>query len=185
MKFDRHPRKQALLLTDEELYEYAVKALARKMRSVAEIQRLMRARVEPGEAGEARMSGVVARLKQQRYLDDTGFAAAYTRLRQENEGFGKRRVAQELGRKGIPSDLIANAVSAAYQAISEEELARRYMTRKRIAKPRTPKETARLVRRLASAGFSAGTLMKVLKTWDIELAEEDLAVPEDGSQNRL
>ena len=148
---------------------------------MAEIKRLMRTRVEPGEAGENRMSAVVARLKEQRYLDDTSFAAAYTRLRQENEGFGKRRVVEELGRKGVHRDLIASTVETAYQNTTEEELARRYLARKRIGKPENQKEIARLIRRLASAGFSMGTLMKILKNWDVEVTEEDLAFPEDVS----
>ena len=184
MPFDRHPRKQGVPLSDQALYDYAVKALGRRMRSVAEIKRLMRTRVEPGEAGESRMSAVVARLQEQRYLDDTSFAAAYTRLRQENEGFGKRRVVEELGRKGVHRDLIASTVEAAYETTSEEELARRYLARKRIGKPENQKETARLIRRLVSAGFSMGTLMKILKNWDVEVTEEQLAFPEDLSEGR-
>ncbi len=66
------------------------------MRTVAELKRLMRSRVEEGDAGEIKIDRVVARLKEQRYLNDTNFAADYTRLRQENNRFGKRRVQQDL-----------------------------------------------------------------------------------------
>jgi regulatory protein len=183
MPFSR-PRKQAVPLSDEALYGYAVKALARQMRSVAEVKRLMRTKVEPGEAGETRIAAVVARLQEQHYLDDASFAAAYIRLRQENESFGKRRVEQELGRKGIAPNLIASSVEAAYPAASEEELARCYLARKRIGKPGNAKETARLIRRLVSAGFSIGILMNILKNWDVEVTEEDLALPEEEPMAR-
>src|SRR6201986_2252337 len=89
-------RKNSEPLDEAALYQYAVAALARQMRSVDELKRLMRRRVEEGEAGEARVATVIDRLKQQHYLDDPAFASTYTRLRQENQGFGKRRVEQEL-----------------------------------------------------------------------------------------
>ena len=44
------------------LYEYAVKALGRRMRTEAELRRLMHARVEPGPSGEAVIAAVLARL---------------------------------------------------------------------------------------------------------------------------
>ena len=40
-------------LNEAGLYDYAVKALGRQMRTEAELRRLMKARVEPGERGEA------------------------------------------------------------------------------------------------------------------------------------
>ncbi len=184
MTFARRPRKDASPLDENSLYEYAVKALGRRMRSVAELQRLMRPKVETGEAGENKVSAVVARLKEDRYLDDTAFASAYVRLRQENDGLGKLRVGRELTRKGIHRELIESAIDAAYASLSEEDLARRYLARKHIAKPQNAKEIARVVRRLAGAGFSLSILSKILKSWDIELSEEDLAAPEQGAEHQ-
>jgi len=43
MPFSRSPKK---VYSEEELYEYAVGALARRMRTVAELKRLLRQRVE-------------------------------------------------------------------------------------------------------------------------------------------
>src|ERR1700753_3246890 len=93
------PRKKPEPLDEAALYQYAGGALARQMRTVAELKRWMSRRVDPGEAGEAKIAAVVTRLLDQRYLDDPAFASTYTRLRQENQGFGKRRVQQELTRK--------------------------------------------------------------------------------------
>ena len=133
---------------------YAVGALARQMRTVTELKRLMSRRVEVGEVGETKMAAVVARLTDQRYLDDKTFAATYTRLRQENQSLGRRRVQQELTRKGVHAELVASTLESAYTQMSDAELVRRYVARKRIKKPEDPKQSARLVRRLVGAGFS-------------------------------
>ena len=162
-------------LDEAALYQYAVGALARQMRTVAELKRLMSRRVEQGEVGESKMAAVVARLADQHYLDDRAFASTYTRLRQENQSFGKRRVQQELTRKGVQSELVASTLETAYAQVSEEELVRRYVARKRIKKPQDEKETARLVRRLVGAGFSFAIISTLLKSWEL-----DLVLPEDG-----
>jgi regulatory protein len=170
------PRSRPEPLDEAALYQFAVAALARQMRTVTELKRLMSRRVEQGEAGESKMAAVVARLADQNYLDDRAFASTYTRLRQENQSFGKRRVQQELRRKGVQAELITNTLENAYAQVNEEELVRRYVARKRIEKPKDEKETARLVRRLASAGFSFAVISTLLKSWEL-----DLVLPEDDS----
>ena len=175
-------RKKPEPLDEAALYQYAVGALARQMRTVAELKRLMSRRVEPGEAGEAKVAAVITRLLDQRYLDDPAFASTYTRLRQENQSFGKRRVQQELTRKGVKGELVASTIESAYAQVSEEDLGRRYIARKRIAKPEDDKQTARLIRRLIGAGFSFATISKVLKTWNIDCSEADLLMPEDDGE---
>jgi regulatory protein len=174
------PRSKPQPLDEGALYQYAIRALARQMRTVAELKRLMSRRVEQGEAGESKIAAVVARLAEQHYLDDRAFASTYTRLRQENQSFGKRRVQQELTRKGVHADLVASTLENAYGQVSEEDLARRYLARKRIVKPQNDKETARLIRRLVAAGFSFAIISNLLKNWDIDCSEADLALPEDS-----
>jgi regulatory protein len=139
-------RRTPQLLDEAALYQYAVGALARQMRTVAELKRLMSRRVEAGETGESKMAAVVARLAEQHYLDDRAYASTYTRLRQENQSFGKRRVQQELTRKGVQAELVASTLQTAYEQITDDELARRYIARKRIKKPQDEKETARFIR---------------------------------------
>ena len=101
------PKKKPEPLDEATLYEYAVGALGRRMRTVVELKRLMRTRVEEGETGAAKILAVVTRLEEQHYLDDRTYAFTYTRLRQENDKFGKRRVQQELSRKGVNTELIS------------------------------------------------------------------------------
>jgi regulatory protein len=175
-------RKKPEPLDEPALYQYAVAALARQMRTVAELKRLMSRRVEAGEVGESKVAAVVARLLDQRYLDDPAFASTYTRLRQENQSFGKRRVQQELTRKGLQAELVASTIENAYAQVSEEDLVRQYVARKRLGKPQDEKQTARLIRRLVGAGFSFAIISRLLKTWDIDCSEADLVMPDDGSE---
>jgi regulatory protein len=161
------------------LFEYAVGVLARRMRTVRDLRRLMRVRAEPGEVGERDMDAVCARLKELGYLSDTRFAADYTRLRKENEKFGRRRVQQDLMQKGVQKELIATTLATAYDEVDEAGLAREYVARKRMKRPggvNAQKETARVMGRLMRAGFSSNAIYKVLREW--ELPEE--AMPVEG-----
>jgi len=76
-------RKTPAPLDEEALYNYAVKLLGQQMRTVADVTRLLRRRVETGELGATKVAAVIARLIERKYLDDTGYAQDYAKLRQE------------------------------------------------------------------------------------------------------
>lgn len=158
----RAPKKRDPL-TEPELMEYAVKSLATKMRSVRDLKRSMKLRAEPGVEGEAMIDRIIARLEELRYLSDPRFAADFTRLRQDNQKFGRRRVQQDLANKGIDKELAQATLDTAYNDIDEASLAMQYIERKRIKPPKDEKESARIMRRLVGAGFSIGTIYKVLR----------------------
>jgi regulatory protein len=162
------PRKPPVPLDEEGLFTYAVKLLGQQMRTVAEVKRLLRRRIELGATGEAQLEAVIARLIERRYLDDTGYAQDYAKLRQENASFGRRRVQKDLMRKGVQAEVIAKTLDTAYEGVGEEELARRHLERKRIRKPANEKEAARVARLLMRAGFSTGAIVRILKKWDVD-----------------
>ena len=182
MPFSRTKRRSEPL-SESALYEYAVRALGRRMRTVAELTRLMRNQVESEDSGKSKIDTVIARLKEYGYLNDADFAANYARLRQENASFGKRRVKQDLTIKGVHSEVIAATLEAAYENVNEEALARRHLERKGVKRPANEKEAARVMRMLVRAGFSFGTAFSILKKWDVphealaglESAEDDSA----------
>ncbi len=116
MAFGR-PRK---LFTEAELYDYAVGALARRMRSVAELKRLLRNRVEADtEIGKTLVELIVVRLKDQGYLNDAKYAAAFSSYRRDNEKFGRMRVVNDLKAKGVHGEVIEKAVSSVYDDVKE------------------------------------------------------------------
>jgi regulatory protein len=172
MPFGRTNKPRAPL-NEPALYDHALKALGRHMRTEAELRRLLHQRAEPGPNGEAAVSSVLARLKERGYLNDQSFAETYARLRQENEKLGQRNVRQKLQQKGVAAHLINETLEARYATTDEETLARQHLERKRIRKPENEKETARVMRRLVAAGFSTGVIYKILRQWDIP--DESLA----------
>ena len=167
MPFSR-PRRRTY--TEDEMYEYAVGALARRMRTVAELKRLMRARIEDPESeyGETLVELVIRRLKDQGYLNDSQYAASFTSLRKDNQKFGRMRIVTDLKIKGVHGDVIEKAVDAAFDGVNEEKHAREYLRKKRMKKPKDQKEAARIFRQLARAGFGTRTIFAVLKKWDVD-----------------
>ena len=111
---------------------------------------------------------VIAKLKEQKYLNDSRYAASYSQYRQSNEKFGRRRVVTDLKAKGVHSEVTQQAVNAAYEGVNEEQLARQFLERKRLKKPQNERESARIFRTLVRGGFSAGTIFKVLKRWNVD-----------------
>src|SRR6266699_3352781 len=161
--------RQRKFETEGELYEYAVGALGRRMRSVAELKRLLRNRVEADtEIGKTLVELVIRRLKDQGYLNDAKYAAAYSSLRRDNEKFGRRRVLTELKVKGVHGEVIEKAIDAAFAEVDEEKQAREYLRRKRLKKPSNKKDAARIFRQLMRAGFGAKTIFKILRKWDLD-----------------
>lgn len=161
-----HPRK---LYTEEELYEYAVGALGRRMRTVAELKRLLRQRVESDtEIGQTLVELIVRKLKDQGYLNDAKYAAAFSSYRRDNEKFGRQRVITDLKIKGVHGEVIEKAVGSVYEDVNEEKQAREYLKRKRLKKPADQKQAARIFRQLVRAGFRSKTIFTILKKWDVD-----------------
>ncbi|HSS97132.1 MAG TPA: regulatory protein RecX, partial [Terriglobales bacterium] len=132
-------------------------------------KRLLRQRVEADtEVGQTLVELIIRRLKDQGYLNDAKYAAAYSSYRKNNEKFGRMRVITDLKVKGVHGEVIEKAVDAAYDDVSEEKLAREYLRRKRLAKPADQKQTARVFRQLVRAGFGSKTIFTILKKWDVD-----------------
>jgi regulatory protein len=167
MAFSR-PKKKSY--SEDELYEYAVGALARRMRTVAELKRLFRSRIEDVESeyGKTLIELVIRRLKDCGYLNDSQYAAYFSSLRRDNQKFGRRRVVTDLKIKGAHGDVIDKAVDAAFEGVSEEKQAREYLRKKRLVKPKDQKQAARIFRQLARGGFGSKTIFSILKKWDVD-----------------
>lgn len=174
----KKPKKIAEPLDEKQLFDYAVGSLGRRMRTVMQLTRLMRAKVEKEETGEAKINAVILRLKEYNFLDDAAFATTFTRLRQDNQHYGRRRVQQDLLQKGIHPELATETLNTAYEDISEEALARQHLARKRLKQPTTDKESRRIMGQLIRAGFSPPVIFKILKQWNVP--EELLSGLEDA-----
>jgi regulatory protein len=178
MSFPR-PRKTE---SEDELYQYAVGALGRRMRSTAELKRLLRRRVEAEtEYGQTLIELVIQRLKDRGYLNDAKYATAYSSFRRDNERFGRMRVITDLKTKGVHGEVIEKAIADTYDEVNDEKQAREYLRRKRLVKPKDQKQAARVFRQLLRAGFGFKTIFVILKKWDVDaetLSELENEIPQ-------
>jgi len=83
----------------------------------------------------------------------------------------------------VHGDVIEKAVSSVYDDVKEEDLARAYLRRKRLLKPkdRDQRQAARIFRQLMRAGFTSKTIFAILKKWDVDeetLTEFENETPE-------
>jgi regulatory protein len=94
-------------------YDRALNLLAFRARSSAELTRSL------ARKGEERMTidWAVARLREQGLLDDAAFARAFTRARVVGAQQSRRRVEQELARRGVPRSIGNEAIDT----VLEEE----------------------------------------------------------------
>jgi regulatory protein len=139
------------------------------MRTVAELKRLMKQKVEAEtEFGQTLVELIIRRLKDQGYLNDAKYASTYSSLRRDNEKFGRLRVVTDLKAKGVHGEVIEKAVSTTYHEVDEDKQARAFLHRKRVKKPQDQKQAARIFRLLMRAGFRAKTIFAILKKWAVD-----------------
>src|ERR1039457_3266338 len=98
-------------------WDYALRVLARRDYSIAEIERKLADRgVSSGEISEA-----IARLKRSGYLDDRRFAERWSEAAvRDGRGFG-RRLLSDLLRKGIPPEIASETVTGITTAFPDED----------------------------------------------------------------
>jgi SOS response regulatory protein OraA/RecX len=101
------PRK---LATDEQLYASAVRALMRRAYAIHEMRKYLERRTEDKEA----VSTVVARLREQQYLDDARYALEYVRHHAQTRRQGRFRIARELRGRGVPDRHIEAALDSIF-----------------------------------------------------------------------
>jgi len=127
-------------LTPEEkrrrTFERAVKLIAAKSRSVAELrERLLQSR----QANKSDVEAVISRLKEYGYLDDERFAFSYASLKVKQRPIGRRRLERDLKFKKVDSAVANEALELVYTETTEEELIDRAIE-KRIRLRGKPKD---------------------------------------------
>jgi len=148
-------------MADERAYLDGLKMLARRELSEAQVRdRLVRKGYAPGVVAEA-----VARLRDERAIDDSRVAEAIARRETTTKRRGKRGVRLRIERAGVTTATARKAVDEAFgsvddRALLEAALARRLRGRDRAADDR---EFQRLYRYLVGQGFDADVVMRALE----------------------
>jgi regulatory protein len=146
---------EARPLTPEQLrartFQRAVKLLAAKPRSVAELRERLAERC----SNKAIVGTVIARLREYGYLDDERYALGYALLKVKQQPIGRRRLQQALALKKIDRSVATEALDQVYAETSEEELIDRAIE-KRIrlrGRPKNRAEAKSLFDHLLRQGF--------------------------------
>ena len=98
-------------------YDKAIDALARRARSTKDLERWLLQRAQP----RAAVDSAIERLTALGLLDDEAFARAFARSRSAGKGFGPRRVAAELGRRGVARGTADRVIEELAVAAEEED----------------------------------------------------------------
>jgi regulatory protein len=169
-------------LDESELWEYALRALARRAHSTGELREKLLRRAR--RAGD--VPGILARLKDYGYLDDRRFAEGFAAARLENEGFGKTRALHDLRKRRVAPAVAGKAVEKTYEGVEERRLIEDFLRRKFRGRDleaylAEPKNLAAAYRRLRAAGFGGDESLRVLKRFAAEPELLDGLEDEDES----
>jgi regulatory protein len=100
-------------------FERAVKLLAAKPRSVAELrERLLRSK----NTDEDTVEIVIARLREYGYLNDERFAFSYASYKVKQKPIGRRRLERDLKLKKVEGKVANEALEMVFTETSEEQL---------------------------------------------------------------
>ncbi len=163
--------------SETALYDAAIKILMRRAHSVHEMKKALERRCEDASL----VKNVMARLKQNGYIDDARYASQFARQRTESRKQGKFRVARELRARGVPDRHIEAALEEVSKTNDEAAIVRQRIGRKlrslhssgsersghlqvgRQGANLDDKKLASLYRSLLRSGFSADVVRRELR----------------------
>jgi regulatory protein len=143
-------------------FETAVAMLSRRPYSVAELRRALGKKFPDSTD----VPGVLARLRELRYLDDAKFAEFYASSLARVRNYGRQRIRRELKSKLFDYRVIDSAVENAFASVNEHELLERTVDKKirTFRKPLTRAGLASLCQSLIRRGFGADDIMKTIRS---------------------
>ncbi|HEX8847934.1 MAG TPA: regulatory protein RecX [Gemmatimonadaceae bacterium] len=114
-------REQEVAAEEDALrvYDRAVAMLAARGRAARDLERTL---VRKGESPELARKAV-ERLTAQGFLDDAAFARSFVRAKSGNAGLAKRRLEQELGRRGVDRAVVSDAIEEVFAEEDRDEVA--------------------------------------------------------------
>jgi regulatory protein len=158
----------------ERTLQRAVKLLAAKPRSVAELRERL---LEKEWADEAAVAYALSKLKEYGYLDDERFAFGFASYRVRQKPVGRQRLARDLKTKKVSKETADAALELVYQETPEEELIARAIE-KRIrlrGRPTTRQEMKSLYDHLLRLGFSYDLIIRKVREASAASVDEDEA----------
>lgn len=156
-----------------ETYDRALNMLASRGRSSAELRRLLVKKGEPAD----RVDVAIGRLEQSGFLDDAAFARQFSRSKAVGAGLSRRRLQQELSKRGVARDVSAEAIEQVFvdEAIDEEASIERVARKKlrTLMSADAPTRKRRLYSFLARRGYDSSDISRVLRLLLTESVDDD------------
>jgi regulatory protein len=153
-------------------YDRALDMLEARARGVTELRRLLLKKGEP----EPDVDAAIARLQSTGLLDDNNFARQFTRSKAVGAGLSRRRVQQELTRRGVARDVADHAIEEVFdeEGVDEDESIERVARKKlrMLAKVDEPTRKRRLFAFLARRGYDSDDISRVVRTLLLEGADD-------------
>jgi regulatory protein len=130
----------------QKAFDVAWRALSHRDRTEAELQQaFLKARVEPGLAGE-----VLDELREGGYVDDASFARRFAEDRRNLDGWGSERIARRLHALGVARAHAAAALDGDHDDLGA---AVALLERRFPVPPATPRERDRALGHLLRKGY--------------------------------
>lgn len=160
-------------------YDRAVNLLAFRARSRQELRRSLLRKGEP----EAHVEAALDRLAASGLIDDAAFARQFARSRSSGLGASRRRIQQELGRRGVSREVGDQAIAEVYDEdeVDEGSVAERAARKKlRSLSGLDPAvRNRRLYAYLARRGYDVTDIRRAIETVTGELVEPH---PDDSDE---
>lgn len=171
---ERAPRPMDPDKARERTFQRAIKLLAAKPRSVAELRERL---LEKQWTNENIVDIVLARLSEYGYLNDERFAFGYASFKVRQKPVGRQRLQRDLALKKVPRETADEALKLVFEETPEELLVDRAIE-KRVrlrGRPQTRAEVKSLFDHLLRQGFSYDLVINKVR------ALSDLSDDEDSA----
>jgi regulatory protein len=153
-------------------FERAIKLLAAKPRSVAELRERL---LQRKGTTEAVVEAVIARLREYGYLDDERLAFSYASYKVKQKPLGRRRLERDLKFKKIDSGVANEALEMVFAETPEEQLIDHAIAKRiRIrGKPKNRAEAKSLFEHLLRQGFEFELVSDKVRSLATDYTDED------------
>lgn len=144
-------------------YERALDMLEARARASAELRRLLIKKGEP----QADVDAAIERLQAAGLLDDANFARQFTRSKVLGPGLSRRRLHQELTRRGLNRELSSDAIEAVFveEGVDESATIERVARKKlrTLSKLDVDTQRRRLYGFLARRGYDSDDIARTIR----------------------
>ncbi|MFL5616643.1 MAG: regulatory protein RecX [Gemmatimonadaceae bacterium] len=145
-------------------YDRALNMIALRARAAAELRRLLVRKGEPAEFVDV----AIERLLRAGFLDDHSFAKQFVRTKAVGAGLSRRRLQQELARRGVARDVADAAIAEVFtdEQIDEEETIDRVARKKlrSLTKLDVQVQRRRLFAFLARRGYNSDDIARAVRS---------------------